>query len=341
MSGYDRRLMTKAATLYHLDGMTQVEVAERLGVSRQLAGRLLREALRCGIVHVEIRPPAPEVNELEPQLERVFGLAEAVVVSAASDAETVVNRAIGRGAAELLGRRVRDGHVLGLSWSAAVYETAQALKPLPLQGVRVVQLDGGANMAGHQTHAEQIITLSAGAFGGLGHTLVAPLYVEREEVARGLLADAGMAGTVALARRADVMIFGVGPVSPGASLYRVGYLSDQTLAELAGAGAVGDVCGRFFDLAGRECLETLSRRTLAVSFDDIRGCAFSIAAAGGPHKVEAIWGALRAGLCNSLVTDQATAEELLRRAVADTDLPLPQPRAGQAGPAGAETRKSR
>jgi DNA-binding transcriptional regulator LsrR (DeoR family) len=333
--------MTKAATLYHLEGMTQVEVAQRLGISRQLAGRLLREALRSGIVHIEIRPPAPEVNELEPQLERVFGLTEAVVVSAASEAETVVNRAIGRGAAELLGRRMRDGYVLGLSWSAAVYETVQALKPLPLQDVRAVQLDGGANTAGHQTHAEQIITLAARAFGGPGHTLVVPLYVEREEVAEGLLADAGVAGAVAMARRADVMIFGVGPVSAAASLYRVGYLSDQTLDDLARAGAVGDVCGRFFDLDGRECLETLSRRTLAVSFDDIRTCPFSVAAAGGPHKVDAIHGALRAGLCNSLVTDQATAEELLRRAAADSDLPLPHPRSAWTDPAGAKTRKPR
>ncbi|MCW2878183.1 MAG: MarR family transcriptional regulator [Sphaerisporangium sp.] len=329
-SGYDARLMSKAATLYHLTGLTQVEVAQRLGISRQLAGRLLREALRRGIVHIEIRPPKPEVNRLEPELEERYGLAEAVVVTAASDAEAVVNRAIGRGAAELVARRVPEGGVLGLSWSTTVYETVQALTPQTQQRATVVQLDGGANAGGHHTHAEQIITLAANAFGGPGRTLVVPLYVEREEIASGLLADSGVAGTVALARQADVMVFGIGPVSAATSLYRAGYLSDQTLGELAEAGAVGDVCGRFFDAEGRECLEALSRRTLAVGFDDLRSCPFSIAVAGGAQKIDAIHGALRAGLCDSLVTDQATAEELLRRA---TDIPTRQarPRAASSG----------
>ncbi len=315
-SGYDARLITKAATLYHLNGLTQVQVAERLGISRQLAGRLLREARRRGIVHIEIRPPRPDVQPLEPRLEEAFGLTEAVVVTPVSDSEQVINRTIGRGAAELVTRRLREGGVLGLSWSATVYETVQALPAQPQRGATVVQLDGGANAGGHQTHAEQIVALAAAAFGGPGHTLVVPLYVEREETARGLLDDRGVAGTMALARRADLMVFGVGAVSAAASLYRARYLSDDILGELGAAGAVGDVCGRFFDAEGRECLDALSRRTLAVGFADIRSCPFSVAVAGGPNKIDAILGALRAGLCDGLVTDQATATELLRRTTA-------------------------
>ncbi|HEX2286992.1 MAG TPA: helix-turn-helix domain-containing protein, partial [Mycobacterium sp.] len=37
----DLRLALRAATLYYLDGLTQAEIAARLGVSRPTAGRLI------------------------------------------------------------------------------------------------------------------------------------------------------------------------------------------------------------------------------------------------------------------------------------------------------------
>ena len=40
----DLRLALRAATLYYLDGLTQAEIASRLGVSRPTAGRLIARA---------------------------------------------------------------------------------------------------------------------------------------------------------------------------------------------------------------------------------------------------------------------------------------------------------
>ncbi|HEX2214392.1 MAG TPA: sigma factor-like helix-turn-helix DNA-binding protein, partial [Mycobacterium sp.] len=40
----DVRLALRAATLYYLDGLTQAEIAARLGVSRPTAGRLIARA---------------------------------------------------------------------------------------------------------------------------------------------------------------------------------------------------------------------------------------------------------------------------------------------------------
>ena len=50
----DLRLALRAATLYYLDGLTQAEIASRLGVSRPTAGRLVARAKARGLVRIEV-----------------------------------------------------------------------------------------------------------------------------------------------------------------------------------------------------------------------------------------------------------------------------------------------
>ena len=84
----DVRLALRAATMYHLEGATQAEIAAKLGVSRPTAGRLLARARTQGLVRVEIMVP-PELEgsvntELESKLEKHFGLAEVLIVPEAN-----------------------------------------------------------------------------------------------------------------------------------------------------------------------------------------------------------------------------------------------------------------
>ena len=53
----DMRLALRAATLYYLDGLTQAEIASRLGVSRPTAGRLIARAKAKGLVRIEVVVP--------------------------------------------------------------------------------------------------------------------------------------------------------------------------------------------------------------------------------------------------------------------------------------------
>src|SRR5215203_2976757 len=79
----DLRLALRAATLYYLDGLTQAEIASRLGVSRPTAGRLVARAKARGLVRIDVVIPPDMRDDLhadeERELERRFGLAEAVV----------------------------------------------------------------------------------------------------------------------------------------------------------------------------------------------------------------------------------------------------------------------
>src|ERR1700676_1409055 len=79
----DLRLALRAATLYYLDGLTQAEIAGRLGVSRPTAGRLIARARAKGLVRIEVVVPSTLRDDLhaeeERALEQEFGLTEAVI----------------------------------------------------------------------------------------------------------------------------------------------------------------------------------------------------------------------------------------------------------------------
>ena len=79
----DLRLALRAATLYYLDGLTQAEIAVRLGVSRPTAGRLIARAKANGLVRIDVVVPPDMRDDLhaeeERELEQRFGLTEAVV----------------------------------------------------------------------------------------------------------------------------------------------------------------------------------------------------------------------------------------------------------------------
>ena len=96
----DLRLALRAATLYYLDGLTQAEIAAKLGVSRPTAGRLVARAKAKG-------PTMKDDLHAEEErlLEERYGLTEAVV-----------SGHLGRASAALLMRRLSEDDVLGFTW---------------------------------------------------------------------------------------------------------------------------------------------------------------------------------------------------------------------------------
>jgi deoxyribonucleoside regulator len=74
----------------------------------------------------------------------------------------------------------------------------------------------------------------------------------------------------------------------------------------------GDICSRFFDAEGRLISEEINNRTVGIDLAELRNKEKSILVAGGKRKIEAIHAALKGHYANILVTDQYTAQALLR-----------------------------
>jgi deoxyribonucleoside regulator len=309
----DLKILTKISILYYRDGLTHKQIADRLGLSRQKVGRFIERSKQEGVVNIQIKSPLLFATELETCLEREFNLKEALVVSPAAEGEDAIKEALGMAGAEFLERHISSGDTLGISWGSTVLEVGRQIKSMKRKNITIVQLNGSMDVGKYSTRAEYIVALVAEAFGAKMVTFSAPMLVDRPEILDSMLSDSRIATALNIAREANIAIFGVGDVSESSSPYRVGYYDKKLLESAQQDGAVGEICGRFFDGNGRPCSPELAMRTLAVELDNLKQKTLSIGIAGSLIKIEAIFGMLRGQYCNVLITDEETAKALLTK----------------------------
>ena len=314
----DIRLALRAATMYYLDGLTQAEIAARLGVSRPTAGRLVARAKAKGLVRIDVAVPPDMRDDLhadeERELERRFGLTEAVVaghgVDVGAPGRPASFASVGRAAATLLMRRLAPDDVLGFTWGPEQAAVANALTPGVANCRAVVQLDGAMSTAAYQTGTEFILSRCADTLRATTLRLPAPLYADPSTVA-SMRNDSVISRTLDAGRRADLMLFGVGAVSTSTTLFEGSYLDIRMLDELVSLGAVGEIGGRFFDAHGAPVDTELQQRAVSVPLEDIRNCGKTLLISSGVAKHQATLGALRGKLARLLVCDIDCARWLL------------------------------
>ncbi|WP_102143300.1 sugar-binding transcriptional regulator [Mycobacterium hubeiense] len=299
----DLRLALRAATLYYLDGLTQAEIASRLGVSRPTAGRLVARAKARGLVRIDVVVPPDMRDDLhadeERELEKRYGLTEAVVAGN-----------LGRAAAALVMRRLAPNDVLGITWGPEQAAVAAALTPGVASCKAVVQLDGAMSTAAYQTGTEFILGRCADTLRASIIRLPAPLYADAATVT-SMRSDSVISRTLEAGRRADVMLFGVGAVSTSTTLFEGSFLDTRMIDDLIALGAVGEIGGRFFDADGRPVHHELQQRAVSVPLQDIARCKKTILISSGPAKHHATLAALRGKLARLLVCDIDCARWLL------------------------------
>jgi deoxyribonucleoside regulator len=312
----DVRLALRAAELYHLEGATQAEIAAKLGVSRPTVGRLIARARAQGLVQIEISVPedlrASVHTDLEREVERRFGLTEAIVLGDVFAGPSSGHQALARAAAALLGRRLQQSDTLGFTWGPEIVAVAQELRTKSTRCANVVQLNGSLTSIDYQTGVDYTLGRCATQLQATAIRLHAPLYADPATVT-ALAKDSVLGKAIDTGSASDVMVFGVGPVSTSTTLFAGSFVDAAILDELHELGAVGEIGGRFFRLDGSDIGGTLPARTFAVSLDAVRSCRSSVLISGGELKHEAVLGALNGGLATILVTDLGCAHWLLEQ----------------------------
>ncbi len=305
-------LLIHVAGLYYEEGLTQAEIAQRIGTSRSTVSRLLQEAREAGWVEIIIHHRWKTVPAVEQELAARFALRGVRVLAGEDRQHDELLRGLGVLAAEYLDGLIQDGHILGISWGTAIYNTVQALRPRRKVSVTVVQMIGAVGRGDPLIDGPDLARSLAHIYGGEYRCLHAPLVVEDARIKEALLQEPHIRETLALARQADVALVGVGsPVAEVASLLRAGYVDIKTLATLQEQGVVGDVCARHYDIHGRVLDLDINRRIVGIELKDLHRIKVVIGVAGGNGKAEAIVGALRGHHINTLVTDEATALRVL------------------------------
>ncbi|MDR2374772.1 MAG: sugar-binding transcriptional regulator, partial [Bifidobacteriaceae bacterium] len=307
------RLMAKVAHMYHQRGLRQNEIAGKLNLSQARVSRLLKAAHETGMVRIVVTPPTGVHSDVEETLEQRFGLEAALVAESPLGDESAL-AVVGAAAAAYLENTVLGHEVIGISsWSATLLAMVDSLPDIRGQGARqIVQLVGGRSDSAQQAKANWLLTRLSSLTGAEPVFLNAPGIVSSRQEAASLLGAPYLQEATAAWKDVTLALVGIGSVEPSPLALESGNaFPPEAISELRSAGAVGDICFRFFDTEGRLVPSKLNESVVGISPDALKAAPRRIGVAGGGGKAPAILGALRGHWINVLITDLATAHALL------------------------------
>jgi DNA-binding transcriptional regulator LsrR (DeoR family) len=298
------------ATRFYVTGQSQVEIARSMSLDASTVSRYLKRARDEGIVRVEIHRPRSLHGDLALELAKRFDLKRAVVVS--GDAGPGTTQAVARAAADYVNSQLFNGMRLGLSWGRMLSAAIHMLPPGTVSDLDVSLLHGGVGSAGAGIQGVELARHIASLHPhSRVHYLHAPVLVDSPDIKDAMLRDGSIRAALEAAASRDLALVGIGTLDETAPLVRYGHISPKDRERLLAAGAVGDMCTRFFTPEG-EPVHVLDDRLIAIEWEELKRIPLVVAMAAGLDKRDAILGALKAGCMNVLVTDEATARAVLK-----------------------------
>src|SRR5580658_3861825 len=141
--GRDVELMTRVASQYYLEGMTQEAVARSLRLSRPKVGRLLDRARRSGIVEITVNVHPDIALRVEAALASEFGLDQVLLVNDQTD-DSGQRASVARAAAAFLKRQLRDGDMIALGMGRNVGAVPDFIGTPAPRAVTFVSAIGGS-----------------------------------------------------------------------------------------------------------------------------------------------------------------------------------------------------
>lgn len=303
-------LATRAAWLHYAGGLTQAQVAKRLGLTSLKAHRLITKANQEGLVKIFVDGDVSECVELEGQLAAAYGLDYCEVVPD-FDLDDLPLRALGIAGAAFLKREIERGEhrLIGVGHGRTLAACVECLPRRTATDVRFVSLFGGLTRK-FAANPHDVIHRLTDRTGAQAYLMPVPFFANSVEDRDILLGQRGVTEVFELALMATLMFVGIGTAERKASLVATGMIEPAEIDDVKRDGGTGELLGHFFDDEGRPVETSLSERMIAPARDQLKDRNI-VAVAGGKVKVRAIRAVLESRYLNGLITDERTARSLV------------------------------
>lgn len=310
----------KCAVLHYEEGLDQIDVAKRLGISQSQVSKLLRKAREEGIIRVMVqRPPLLEIGH---RLKEVFGLRDVRIVPSIEDesgeSERNLMKALGAEAARYFEEVVEDGKKIGLAGGRTMYEFVNALSLPPLH-LKIYPLVawGTSHLQIRHVHASTLVSMwwyhhrDTEAYR-IDVPCVNKISKIRINTIRRVLEEI---------RDVDFVITSVGHMGKNSPFVELAESLDFDTKALLNEGVIGDLLGHPITKDGKTVAKGKIKgfwhlvyiplpfpKLVQLVKDSSR---YVILVAGGGRKLESIAAAIRGRLFNVLITDSQIAKTLL------------------------------
>lgn len=301
----------RAGWLYYVAGNNQEEIAQKLGVSRQTAQRLVSLSVSEGLIKVRLDHPIANCMELAEQLRRRFAL-ELIEVVPSDPGSVSTTMGVAQAAAAEIEKRLRSTQplIMAIGTGRTLKAAIEQLPPMDCPQHKIVSLTGSIAPDGSAAFYNVIFNL-ADSVKARSFPMPLPVIASSAQERELLLKQPMIRDTLELAAKANVTFIGIGDLGPQAPLFLDGFITETELKALQKAGAVGEIVGWCFDAEGR-MIEGQTNLRVASAPMPSRETSTVIAIAKGDKKLPGIRAALNRRLVNGLITDELTAASLLK-----------------------------
>jgi len=307
----DLVLDARVARQFYLEGVSKIDIADRLGISRFRVARLLDSARETGMVRIEIGLPGGNLDAgLSAELCSAFGLKHAFAFNFPDDDEPALRRRLGEAAGQALMDIVTPGDVLGMSWARSLSELTAALTQMP--PCPIVQMTGAVPPPRGRDLLDLVRSV-ARIGGGPAHVFYAPMIVDDAETAAAIRRQADVAGAFALVPSVTITMLAIGACAPGLSTVYDAFNEAEREA-IARLGVCAEMAGVFLGDDGRPVETALDSRMIVTPGAALAKIPCVIAVAYSVSKTAAVHAAIRGGMIHGLITHTSLARALLSQA---------------------------
>ncbi|UNH25315.1 sugar-binding transcriptional regulator [Moellerella wisconsensis] len=301
----------RAAWMYYVAGKTQQEIAHELGLSRQVAQRLISMANEQGMVNVKITHPISECLQLAQQLQQKYQLQLCQIVPSGQLDSHAVNNMIAVAGAEVMAQCVANAEstIIGVGSGKTLRSVIDALPRLNYPAHQCVSLIGAIARDSSATRYDVPLWL-AEKLQCKHFILPAPLYADSLIDKQMWCQHRVYQDVTTKALHADVTFIGIGEVNLGCPLNSEGFITDEQVEKIKKQGAVAELLGHFICADGTRCQTELDETLTSIPLMENTSRSI-IAFAGGDNKYLAIKAALTGRWITGLVTDEHTVRKLL------------------------------
>jgi len=304
-----KKFAARASWYYYKIGMTQGEIANRLGINRARVINILNEARKDGTVTFHVSGEDAELMALEVQLKEKWGLRDVFLTPVVSDEE--LKNALSMAGAQYLEMNLPSKEsLIALGWGETISGITRNLGRVIPERTSFVTLCGGV-MHYLSEHTPANVGTPLSGFLYPFHVIPTPLMVGSPELRDQLLNEPEVQHVMNMAQLADIAMVGIGSLKTSTEFEGFGYKSQKELDLLKKRGAVGEMHGEYFNSVGEPLELEHHHRLISIRLETLCKMKHVVGVAGGADKIEALQAALKGEFIHSLITDEVTARALL------------------------------
>lgn len=302
---FQKKQMAEAALLYYEKNYNQTKVAQIMNLSRQTVSKLLSEAIAEKIVEIKINNPEVVCSELEKSICNKFKIKNAIVCGVSTDDERLrLLMTVKKAASYILSLVEKGNQKIAISWGRTIQMFINEFEQITSKNNIIFPLFGATNQEESSFSSNELARSFADKTGAKVKYAWFPYCPDGDDDCRLFKKTSYYKEIEKLWNNIDIAVVGIGDYSIIRTFEKIfGYNQKSS-------SVIGDISTHFFDSQG-EFIE-LYKNTLCASKENLLNAKHTVAIACGNEKTEAIAGALRTGMVDTLITDEYTAANIIR-----------------------------